>query len=79
MIHQLKIKQQYAQAYYKGLKPWEIRLNDRNYQVGDIIEFTIIETGQTYQREIIYFFDLDGFGLMPNYCILTLSGYKYNL
>lgn len=40
---ELKILQEYADAKVKGLKPFEIRKNDRNYQVGDLIRYTVID------------------------------------
>ena len=74
MIHEVKIKQEYAQAYFDGLKPWEILINDRNYKVGDIVRFYIIGHGGHYDREITYLHLLD-----DGYCIMTLSGYEYIL
>lgn len=43
-LHELKIKAVYAKAKLKGVKPFEIRLNDRGYQVGDIIKYTCIDS-----------------------------------
>lgn len=40
---ELKILQEYADAKVKGLKPFEIRKNDRNYEVGDLIRYTVID------------------------------------
>lgn len=79
MIHRVKIKQEYAEAYYNGLKPWEVRKNDRNYKVGDTIEFQIIESGNKYQREIIYIFEGGVYGIQEGYCVMTLSVYEYVL
>ena len=73
MIHNLKIKQEFAIEYYNQNKPWEIRKNDRDFKVNDIIIFTIIETGFIYQRTILYIFQDENFGLQKGYCILTLS------
>jgi DNA-directed RNA polymerase subunit E'/Rpb7 len=77
--HELKIKQIYAIDYYDGNKPWELRKNDRDFKVGDTINFTIIETGFKYSRDIIFIFKDAEYGLEKGYCILTLSGYKYYL
>lgn len=43
-LHNLKIKAEYANAKLKGLKPFEIRLNDRDFQVGDIIKYHCIDS-----------------------------------
>lgn len=77
--HELKIKQEYAIEYYAGRKPWELRKNDRNFKVGDTINFTIIETGCKYSRDIEYIFEGGEYGLEKGYCILTMSGYRYCL
>lgn len=36
-IHEVKILQEYYDAVDKGLKTWEYRFNDRNYNEGDIL------------------------------------------
>ena len=36
-IHKIKIELQYFEKSAAGLKPWELRLNDRDYKVGDIL------------------------------------------
>lgn len=43
-LHYLKIKAEYANAKLKGNKPFEIRLNDRGFHVGDIIRYTCIDS-----------------------------------
>jgi hypothetical protein len=61
----------------KGIKTFEIRFNDRNYKVGDILhlqEFCSGEyTGRTIEKEICYMID------SPEYCkdgfvVLGLKG-----
>lgn len=39
-IHELKIKEKYYKAIIDGNKTFELRKNDRDYQVGDLIKFT---------------------------------------
>ena len=41
-LHKLKIESEYARAKIRGAKPFEIRKNDRDYKVGDIIHYTVI-------------------------------------
>ena len=42
-IHNIKILTQYADAKVFGDKSWEIRINDRNYQKGDIVCYQAVE------------------------------------
>lgn len=39
LVHHLKIDTEFYVAKQKGIKDWEIRLNDRNFQVGDSVVF----------------------------------------
>lgn len=41
-FHELKIKQEYLDAVKSGIKPFEIRKNDRDFQVGDIVNFKVV-------------------------------------
>lgn len=36
-LHQLKCHPEFFQASKHGLKPWELRKNDRDYQTGDTV------------------------------------------
>jgi len=38
-IHNLKIQRQYLEALVSGIKKCELRINDRDYQKGDILAF----------------------------------------
>lgn len=64
--HYLKILPEYFTAVDEGIKTFEIRFNDRNYQVGDILhlnEFCDGEyTGRETTREVCYIID------NPEYC-----------
>lgn len=42
-IHQLKIGFEFALPKAQGKKPFEIRKNDRDYQVGDLVAYTVID------------------------------------
>lgn len=62
-VHFLKILPQYFKDVKKGIKPFEVRLNDRNYQVGDTLileEYDPIKdfkTGAWVPEEVIYMLD----------------------
>lgn len=43
MLHQLKIKQCYLCHILEGSKTFEVRKNDRDFQVGDWIKFLPLE------------------------------------
>lgn len=45
--HDLKLKRLYFEDKLAGLKPWEIRKNDRDYQVGDTVTFREVMCGPT--------------------------------
>ncbi|MBS5385389.1 MAG: DUF3850 domain-containing protein [Eubacterium sp.] len=48
MIHELKIKPQYYEDVKIGLKPFEIRKNDRDFKFGDILilnEYSLDDSG----------------------------------
>ena len=38
-VHELKIAKDYADSVYFGDKTFEVRLNDRGFQKGDIVRF----------------------------------------
>lgn len=59
----LKLVQPYYSQIEQRIKPFEVRKNDRNYEVGDVLflqEWIPEEeryTGSWIQREITYIFD----------------------
>lgn len=84
-VHRLKIYPQYFQQIKHGNKNFEIRKNDRNYELYDEIlleEFVPkgynnneegYYTGQICHRKIVYIFKDEGFGLEKGYVILSLE------
>lgn len=74
--HRLKLAKMFFNAVDTGKKSFELRKNDRNYQIGDILELHEMsdgeETGRVTEKQVIYI--LEGFkGLEEGYCILGLS------
>lgn len=43
ITHELKIKAEYFIQKAYGRKNFEIRLNDRNYKVGDLVRYNVID------------------------------------
>ncbi len=75
MRHRVKILPKYYQAVLDQTKNFELRKDDRDYQVGDIIwldEWTGEEyTGRNIALKIKYILrDCPEYGLADGYCIL---------
>ena len=78
MTHEIKLLEQYAQAVKDGEKSFEIRYNDRGYQKGDRIKFTVVDKDgfKAYHElddeeyEITYVHS--GFGMADNYVALAI-------
>lgn len=79
MLHHLKIKEEFADAIVRGDKTFEIRINDRGFQKGDLIEFITVQEdlpfpdchpihNRTY--EITYV--MNGWGLKNGYVVLGI-------
>lgn len=84
-LHELKIKHEYLIEVDRGRKTFELRKNDRDYQVGDLIRFIDIESNSdgcdyaSYIDEytlykITYILkDVPQYGLDKDYCILEIK------
>jgi hypothetical protein len=84
-----KIKKKCLPEYYqevrKRKKTFEIRKDDSDYEVGDILELhewnrdSMSYTGHKITREITYILrDAQEYGLMPGYCILAIQPIGWN-
>ena len=69
-IHLLKIEDEYLKAIKNGFKTFELRKNDRDYQVGDLIKF--LKDKDIYRITYILK-DVKEYGLDSNYCILAIK------
>lgn len=79
--HRLKFKnKELCDAVYTGRKPFEIRLNDRDYQVGDvIIPIAVDDDGQPVDHpinnvryRITYVTDWEGV-IAEGYCVFGIK------
>ena len=81
MIHQLKIRQCYLCHILEGKKTFEVRKNDRDYQVGDTIRFLPLEDENYNAYDIsspipefkINYILADFVGLQQNYVCLAIT------
>ncbi len=76
VVHTLKIKSEYLSRIKTNQKMFEVRLNDRDYQVGDRLHFEGIRkealiSDYGVQKEITYIHS--GLGMKDGYMVLGLS------
>lgn len=78
-LHELKILPKYYEKVRDGEKRFEIRKDDRNFKVGDIIRLCEHNgkefTGKDLLYDIIYKLDGGEYGLEKGYCILSIKPY----
>lgn len=71
MIHELKIEKSYLDKLHDGAKKAEVRLNDRDYQVGDKLCF------YNFKESSDEFFRIThihmGLGMKEGYVVLSLE------
>ena len=80
-LHDIKILKEYFDAKLAGLKPWEIRKDDRGYEVGDWLRLREIVpvpdskpvmhqyTGRVLITEVLYIHR--GMGLQDGYIVMS--------
>ena len=88
-LHELKIKHEYLIEVDMGRKTFELRKNDRDYQVGDLIRFIDIKQSNNDNCDCCICIDDDDlykityvlkdvpqYGLDKDYCILAIKKLK---
>lgn len=86
-LHELKIKHEYLVEVTMGRKTFELRKNDRDYQVGDLIRFIDIKQDSKgdcdiyINKDTLYKItyvlkDVPEYGLDKDYCILGIKKLK---
>ena len=79
--HHIKIRESFANAVHMGIKTFEIRKNDRGYQKGDHVKFTVLYDSDGLEMishplhdmtfEITYV--LAGWGLQDGYVVFGIN------
>lgn len=78
-LHILKIEEEYFEEVACGDKTFELRKNDRDYQVGDVIHFVDTDGNEIYWKinnifQITYVLEsVPEYGLREDYCILGIK------
>lgn len=79
MIHDLKTWPEYFNDIISGKKKFELRENDRNFKVGDILNLREFDpksykyTGLSKSAEVIYILEGGNFGLESGHCIMGIE------
>lgn len=79
MTHELKTYPKYFQETIEGNKPFEIRKNDRNFQVGDVLILKEWDNIKYSGREIgavVRYVLRDFIGLQEGYVALGVTDFK---
>lgn len=80
-VHELKVKQPFYDDLYFNRKVFEIRKNDRNYQINDILHLKEYPKEDWQNREgifrkVVYLLKGGQYGLDKDYVILGLKEVK---
>ena len=81
MTHKIKIRESFADAVNRGDKTFEVRKNDRGYQKGDIVEFTVLydSDGCEYvdhplsKKRYVITYVLSGWGIEDGFCVFGIK------
>ena len=80
-VHELKCWPEYFEALLVGTKTFELRFDDRGYQVGDLLRLRewdpnrCVYTGRVLEREVVYILTAVA-GLQYGWCLLGLRELK---
>lgn len=79
MTHNINIRESFADAILSGNKTFEIRKNDRGYQKGDLIQFSVINDWDVYvdselnKHTYRITYVLSGWGISEGYVALAIQ------
>ena len=79
MKHELKIQKPFADEIVKGYKTFEVRENDRGFQKGDVVRFTVqdgafgVPHHPIINRLYRITYVLSGWGIKEGYVVFGIS------
>ena len=79
MTHHIKLNHNYADAVLSGQKNFEVRYNDRGYQRGDKVQFTVVDdckirmTHPLNEKIFIITYLVHGYGLEKDWCVFGIK------
>jgi len=82
MLHVLKTVQPYFEALWSGEKRFEVRKNDRCFQVGDglcLREYDAVAgsySGRLVMAKVLYILVGPQFGVEAGYCVMSLGAMR---
>ncbi|NCD42803.1 MAG: DUF3850 domain-containing protein [Bacteroidia bacterium] len=85
MEHELKVKPEYYHSLFTGEKTCEVRYNDRDFQVGDVLILHCIEPTNRFLidmplfRTITYVLKGGQYGIHSEYVVLSIHETEENL
>ncbi len=80
--HDLKTWPLYFEAVWSGIKKFEVRKNDRDFEEGDTLYLkeydpeTDRQTGRMVMAKIVYLMVGGNFGIAEGYCVLGIEMLK---
>ena len=86
MLHEIKIKMSYADAILEGRKNFEVRVNDRGYNAGDKVQYTVVENSGSFtedarfhnlnKKRYVITYVQSGLGLKEEYVVFGIREVK---
>jgi hypothetical protein len=82
-VHDLKTWPEYYDAVEDGRKTFELRKNDRNFRVGDVLHLQRYDlenqtyTGAHLYRSVTYLIEGESWGLAAGVCVMSLAKVRW--
>jgi len=81
--HVLKTHPEYFQAIADGVKTFEVRKNDRDFKVDDVLQITEYDpttdsfSGRIRHLKVTYILDNSNFGVQPGFVVMAVMPIRY--